>query len=318
MLDGNKMRDFMRPICVILLLALSGMDRTEAQAPSQSPMQTARQALLEMLTGDAPGALEKHLPEATRAALLRGGDPANSQILLGFSQFSAGLAANRKGLKTFESGPMLASIEKNNGQEKLEVAFERDDLMGEVDEIELSFRSYKQGLPEAMPVIPKLTISMKQEKEVWKLNEISLTLRVPLGDADFLKGLQKSQTNATESSAAMNLRILNTAEITYAAWDPDRGFTCKLSELGGFSPGSDPKPEHALLIDDASASGKKGGYIFSIRGCDVRPASKYRATAVPADPESGMKAFCSDESTIIRYAADGKAATCLSEGVPMQ
>jgi hypothetical protein len=318
MLQGNRMGTQMRPIYLILLFALTGIHWTEAQALSQSPPQTARQALLEMLTGDTPGAFEKHLPEATRKALFNGGDPSTSPILREFSTFSTGLAVNRKHLQTFESGPMLVSLEEDNGKHKMEVVVERDDLMSDADEIELSFRSYKDGVPEPLPVVPRLTFSMKQEKEVWKLNEISVTLRVPLGDAEFLKGLQKSQNNASESSAIGNLRTLNTAEISYAASFPDRGFTCKLSELGGFSPGSKPTPEHALLIDDSLSSGKKNGYVFLIRGCDVRPASKYQATAVPADPESGMKAFCSDESAIVRYAADGKAATCLGEGVPLQ
>ena len=308
----------MRPICLVLLFALAGIHWAEAQALSQSPPQTARQALLEMLTGNTPGAFEKHLPEATRKALLNGGDPSTSPILREFSIFSAGLAANRKQVQTFESGPLLVLLEEGNGQHKLEVAVERDDLMGDADEIELSFRSYKEGVPEPLPVVPRLTLSMKQEKDIWKLDEITLALRVPLGDPEFLKGLQKAQNSASESSAVANLRTLNTAEISYAASFPERGYTCKLAELGGFGPGNESKPEHALLIDDTLASGKKSGYVFSIRGCDVRPASKYQATAVPADPESGMKAFCSDESVILRYAVDGKAATCLGEGVPLR
>ena len=40
-------------------------------------------------------------------------------------------------------------------------------------------------------------------------------------------------------------------------------------------------------------------------------------TAVPADPSSGMRAFCSDESAVIRYSTDGQATNCLSEGVPL-
>jgi type IV pilus assembly protein PilA len=307
----------MRPICLILLLALAGIHRTEAQAVPQSPPQTARQALLEMLTGKTPGAFEKHLTEATRKALLRG-DSSNSPILQGFSAFSVGLAANSKHLLTFESGSLLLSMEENNGRQKLEIAVERDDLLGDADEIELSLRSYKEGVLEPLPVVPRLTFSMKQEKEIWKLNEITLALRVPLGDAEFLKGLQKSQNGALESSAVGSLRTLNTAEVSYAASFPERGYTCKVSELGGFSTGSGPKPEHAMLIDDTLARGKKSGYVFSISGCDARPASKYQATAVPADPESGMRAFCSDESAVLRYAADGKATTCLNEGMPLQ
>jgi len=73
-----------------------------------------------------------------------------------------------------------------------------------------------------------------------------------------------------------------------------------------------------MLIDDALASGNRSGYVFAITGCDVPPASRYRTTAIPADPDSEMRAFCSDESGVIRYSTDGKAASCLSEGVPLE
>jgi hypothetical protein len=307
----------MRPLYLILLLVLAGAHLTAAQdLLAQKPTQTARQALLEMLTG-TPETFQKHLLEATKKALLEGEDSMSSPVLRQFAAFSAQMAANRKEIETFDSGVTLLSMEEDNGLHKLEVNVESDDLMSDVDEIEVSFRTYKEGMLEPLPVVPRLTLSMKQEKEVWKLSEVLLALRLPLGDADFLKGLQKSRNEASESSAVASLRTLNTAEISYAAGFPERGFTCKLSELGGSTSGLDPNPEHAMLIDDVLASGKKSGYAFAISGCDGRPASKYQATAIPTDPESSARAFCSDESVVIRYAADGKAASCLSEGIPL-
>ena len=109
-----------------------------------------------------------------------------------------------------------------------------------------------------------------------------------------------------------------TAEIAYPSAFPERGFTCNLSELGGSELQGKPTHEHAMLIDDALASGKRGGYIFSISCCDVAPATKFSVTAAPKEPDSELHAFCSDESAVLRYAADGKAATCLSEGVPLE
>ncbi len=79
-----------------------------------------------------------------------------------------------------------------------------------------------------------------------------------------------------------------------------------------------PAPEHAMLIDSTLASGEKGGYKFSISGCDARPAAKYEVSAEPSDADSGLRAFCSDESAVVKYATDGKAATCLSGGIPLQ
>lgn len=308
----------MRLLCLILLFAFPENPRIEAQTQTQwqSP-QTARQALLEMLTG-TPEAFEKHLLESTKKALLQSGDSASSPFLSHFGILRAEMAANRNHVETFELGITLLSMEEDNGQHRLEINVERDDLISDADEIELSLHSYKEGMEQPLPVIPRLTLSMTQEKEVWKLNEIALAVRVPLGDAEFLKGLQKSQAEASESSAVAILRTLNTAEISYAASFPEKGYTCKLSDLGGFGAGDEPSPEHAMLIDDVLAGGQRSGYVFTINGCDTRPASKYQATAVPADPESVARAFCSNETATISYAADGKAATCLSEGVPLQ
>jgi len=292
--------------------------QTQAPQPQAmpAPPQTARQALLEMFIAPKPGALEKHLPEITRKTLMSGGDPMKSDVLREFVNFSAGFTANQKSLSTFDEGPILFAMEPAGQQEKLEVLVERDDLMGEVDEIELSPRVYKEGALQSLPVVPRFTFSMKQEKEIWKLNEIAVTLRIPLADEDYLNGLKKRQDQAMEPMAVGSIRTINTAEITYAASYPDRGFTCNLAELGGA--GGEPTPEHAMLIDDTLASGEKGGYKFSISGCDAHPAARYQVTAVPSDSDSGLRAFCSDESAVVKYDADGKAATCLTAGVPLQ
>ncbi len=308
----------MRTLSVILFVFLAPIQLALAQPQPQAPPQTARQALLEMFIAPKPGALEKHLPDVTRKALLHGGDVSSSDFLREIVNFSTGLTANQKHFETFDAGPILFSMEPAQQQQKIEILVERDDLMGDVDEIELSARLYLQGELQSLPVVPRFTFLMKQENEVWKLTEMAVTLRAPLGDVEYLKGLQKEQNKRSESISVANLRTLNTAEISYAATYSDRGFTCKLAELGGSSAGNEPRPEQAMLIDDVLASGQKNGYIFSISGCDARPASKYQATAVPVGPESGMRAFCSNESAVLRYAADGKAATCLSAGVPLE
>jgi TonB family protein len=59
------------------------------------------------------------------------------------------------------------------------------------------------------------------------------------------------------------------------------------------------------------ASGKKNGYNFVISGCD---GTHYQLVAEPAVPDSGQRAYCSDESGTVRASSDGKAATCVSSG----
>jgi hypothetical protein len=287
--------------------------QTEATPP---PPQSARQALLEMFIAPKPGAMEKHLPEITRKILMHGGDATKSDVLRGIAGFSAGLTANQKGFESFDEGPILFAMEPVGQQERIEILVERDDLVGDVDEIEVSPRLYKEGTLQPLPVMPRLTFSMKQEKDVWTLSEIAATLRMPLADEEYLNGLKKTQDQETENMATAGVRTINTAEVTYAATYPERGFTCNLSELGGW--GEAPAPEHAMLIDSQLSSGDRNGYKFSIGGCDARPAARYQVTAAPVDPDSGLRAFCADESAIVKYAADGNAATCLSGGTPLQ
>jgi hypothetical protein len=305
-----------RPINLILLLAAAGWAVADAQI--QAPPQTARQALIEMLLAKSPGTFEKHLPEPARKFLLQGDDTSSTPILRELTSFRNGIVNSSGQLETFDSGSILLTIDEKEAQRKMKVIVERDDLAGVDDEIELSVHSYVNGKPQPLPVRPRIVLSMEQEKEVWKLNEVTVAMHVPLSDPDFLKDLQKTQNPGSESSATASLRTIMTAEIAYSSAFPERGFTCNLSELRGSELQDKPTHEHAMLIDDALASGKRGGYIFSISGCDVAPASKFSVTAAPKEPDSELRAFCSDESAVLRYAADGKAATCLSEGVPLE
>src|SRR5258708_22705014 len=142
---------------------------------------------------------------------------------------------------------------------------------------------------------------MKEEKEIWKLNEVTVAMHVPLSDPDFLKDVQRTQNPGSESSAVASLRTIMTAEIAYSSAFPERGFTCNLSELGGSGLQEEPTHEHAMLIDDALASGKRGGYSFSISGCRGAPAIKFSVTAVPRGPDSDLPAFCSCASRLLPH-----------------
>ena len=144
-----------------------------------------------MFIAPKPGALEKHLPEITRKILMRGGDSSKSDVLRGIAGFSAGLTANQKDFETFACRPILFSMEPAGQQEKVEILVERDDLLGDADEIEVSLRLYKEGMPQPLPVLPRFAFSMKQEKDVWTLNEVAATLRVPLADEEYLNGLEE-------------------------------------------------------------------------------------------------------------------------------
>jgi type IV pilus assembly protein PilA len=304
---------------LLLAVLLNGATILNAQ-PRPVP-QTARQALLEMFFSKDQAAFQKHLPEATLAALRKADSDSAVSMLQQFSSLGSQFTMNGQQLQTFDTGSTLVVVEDARTRSKFEITVEGDDLRSDEDQIDLSFHVYKDGQPDNLPVLPRFTFLMKSEGGVWRLNEIMVALRVPLADPDFLKtmmtDMQRSQRPANEAAAVSTMRTIMVAEGTYASTYPAHGYTCSLSDLDGFG-GGEPNEHQAMLIDSDLVSGKKNGYVFTLSGCGTNPASNYRLTAVPAAPESGSRAFCADESGIIRYSSDGKGATCLSAGKPLQ
>jgi hypothetical protein len=293
-------------------------------AQTSQPPQSARQALLEMFFGQGPNHLEKHLPEITKKALrpLDSGGGPSFLTELGAIGMQA-KAAGGGNLQTMETGPILLVAEQpavsrqTQGLQKFEVVVDRDDLVGDEDQIDLSFHMYQNGKPETLPFLPRLTFMMKMESNVWRLNELSFSARMPLADSDFLKDfvnqMQEKQQRSSENSAAFSLRAIVAAESAYHASHPDRGFTCSLSDLASLS--KDTGGERPMMpIDDELARGKAKGYVYAMTGCD---SSHYKVAAEPATSGPRQRAFCTDESGVIKFSKNGKAATCLSSGEPL-
>ena len=296
----------MRCLCTIAA-ALMLPSLLAAQAPAQAPsQQTARQALIEMFFGQAPNHLEKHLPDLTRKTFQRMDSGSGQSFLSEFSMFATQAKSAGAALQTFDTGPTLLTAADPRGEaEKVEITVERDDLVGEEDQIELALHITQNAKEDTLPFVPRFTFSMKMESDVWRLNEISVSVRLPLADPDFLKSIEGKQRTQNEQMTVWALRSVNMGEKSYS--NAHGSFACTLSALAG----SGKAGERAFLYDPQLAGGKKNGYIYVISGCD---ASHYKVVAEPAVPDSGQRAFCSDESGAIRASADGKATTCLSSG----
>jgi hypothetical protein len=311
---------------------------TSAQ-PQPMP-QTARQALIEMVFGKAAGSFEKHLPEATLAAIRKADAGSGPSMLSAFSMVSAQMHTSGR-FESFEAGPILFTSEDPQTHSKLEVIVVRDDLMGEADEIELSFRAYKDGQLQTAGIDPRVVLAMQPEKKTWRLYDIRVTIGFSLTDPNFLKLLSTpvrpqvtsvpstqvqdaapanfSAMRATnEASAVTSVRAINTAQASYSAAYPEHGFTCTLSDLGGMGGGGGADEHHAMLLDPRLSNGRKNGYIFKLANCNGAPTSTYSVTAVPAEANAGTRAFCSDQSGAIRYSQDGSADSCLSTELPLR
>ncbi len=318
---------------MLLIFSVLHPIRTEAQqTDSAAALQTARQALLEMFFSKTSGTLIKHLPAATLTALEKSGALATLQQ---YSPLAAQFQTTGKQLETFETGPVLLATQDPKTGQKVEVTVENDVLQGDADNIELSFQTYKEGQPQRTPFMPHITFAMKMESGVWKLNEILISVRLPLADPDFLKSVtdgiksraaasttnqpafQTTTTFGTDASVVAALRTMLTAETIYSNTYRSVGYTCTLSDLDGFG-GGEPNEHQAMLLASGLASGKKYGYLFTIGGCAGVPANRFHLSATPAGSSLGRRAFCADQSGVVRSSADGNPATCLASGVPVQ
>jgi hypothetical protein len=304
----------MRRTCSILLVMLAGGSPLVAQTPTPPPPQSARQALIEMFLGKGADAFAKHLPEAARRTLIRKGETPETSVALRISTIGRQVVASGQHLETFETGPILLVSESAN--EKIEVMVEHDILLGEQDEIELSFQYYKNGQLQSLPVVPRITFTFQQEKEIWRLAEITAAAHVPLTDPDYLKSLRKQQDESYESAAQTRLTMIAAAENRYSMNHPDRGYTCTLPDLFAKDPET-ASGENGYTYDPGQGNDEWNGYRFALSGCDGTPASTFRITATPADADSDMKTFCTDESGGLKFLSSGKSSACFSRGKPV-
>ena len=131
-----------------------------------------------------------------------------------------------------------------------------------------------------------------------------------------IPNLLRSRIAANESSAVGSIRTINTAQITYASTYTAVGYTCSLMDLDGGEPYTE---KSAGLIDGVLASGQRSGYRFTLSNCSGSPVEAYQVVAEPvAVGQSGVRAFCSDQTGVIRFTSDGSGATCLDSGQPLQ
>jgi len=134
---------------------------------------------------------------------------------------------------------------------------------------------------------------------------------VLVGAAVAIPNLLRARTAANETTATTTLRTINTAEISYSASYPQRGFAPNLATLGAdpAAPGT-RTPNHADLIDatlgnpscTASNWCEKSGYRFRVMAeCRQRTCQDFIALATPVSTSTGTRHFCSTSDGVIRY-----------------
>ncbi len=297
----------------------------QRQAP---PEESPRQALVEMLSGGEEK-FTKHLTaevQARLAEMRKDGLPgANSPLQA--SSF-IGNADTRK-LDTFDYGPILFAINDAAQHQRLEAHIEKDELRGDRDDMEISIHSFHWGVEEESPIGMNLSLRMKLQDAVWRVESLTVDTNLALGDPRILNSGwwnwtsapgpdSKPVTDVAEAGsheAAMPplraVRMIGLAENLYAQKHPDQGFTCGIKDLVNVGKGIDNGQQYQFLAPEFS-DGVYNGYRFTLIGCQGKPARSFQVTA---EPLNGVgRAYCLDDRRNLRASDDGRATTCLVQG----
>jgi prepilin-type N-terminal cleavage/methylation domain-containing protein len=139
-----------------------------------------------------------------------------------------------------------------------------------------------------------------------------------------IPNLMRARLSANESSAVGGIRIIDAAEISYAAAYPDQGFATSLSYLGG-PPGAAcvPSTSSGCFIDNALSGGTKSGYNYAVQ-IGSSPAvggiaPSYSAIASPVTVNvTGSRSFCSFEDAVVRSSSAAVAPPCAATVAALQ
>jgi len=301
------------------------------QKPEAPPApQTARQALVEMIKG-GPSGWNKHLTVELKQKIAEQSKAKNRDsayiIMASASPFMSLLP--QKGAEVFSEGPVLVSVQEPNSGEKVEVRVDGDEPRGDQEDIQISIHLFRNGEELNIPFLSSITIGLKKQKDIWRLNEISAPVKLTIGDPKFfedLEGWKDSPAKQEQPSEAVPpvreerpqmeiaqvMTYLAFAESTYAQGHPDAGFTCSLADLVeslGETSGL------GRLLDPGISSGSYNGYRFSITGCGSRPSETFHIVAEPDHTGPATTAFCVNSTHVVRLSDDGRGSTCLASGV---
>ena len=185
-------------------------------------------------------------------------------------------------------------------------------LSGDDDQIELSLNIYKDGILDRLPVVPNLILDMKEEKHIWRLNQLTLAIHIPLSDPDYVKGIAEDMRKTRQRMAEYGaMTSLQTAQ------SPRRHLSKRKPQL-----------TPATLLNWGKAGGCPGlrrqrgegpdsrkDYVFKIADCS---SSSFHIVAEPAKNGPARRALCIDDAGTTLFSDDGKGATCISSGRPVK
>jgi prepilin-type N-terminal cleavage/methylation domain-containing protein len=133
-----------------------------------------------------------------------------------------------------------------------------------------------------------------------------------------IPNLLRSRMAANEASAVSSIRTINTAAVTYSSTYPANGYPATLAAMGSPVGACTATAAQACLVDSVLSAGTKSGYTFTWTGDGITPSVGYTSLALPVNAgTTGQRAFCSDQSGVIRYNVGGLACSITADA-PLQ
>ncbi len=159
---------------------------------------------------------------------------------------------------------------------------------------------------------------MKAHKFGFTLIELMIVVAIiAIIAAIAIPNLLRSRMSANEASAAGAMRTISTGEVAFQtacfvdANNDGLGDYGSLAQLGN-PDGAGATPPY---IDQVLAGGSKQGYTFTVTVTNgtANQMPAYTCTAAPTTPgKTGYRQYFVDESGVIRFTANGTAATVTS------
>src|SRR5262245_13938908 len=307
-------------------LVLAGLTAgPQAHAADQSP----RQAVIEMFTG-GEALFKKHLTvemQSRLANLMKGSldnAPNPLQALAGTN------ASGSDKMQAFEQGSILFAINNSQEHERYEIQVYTEEARGEDHIMGLSLHLVRGGVEQEMPGALRFILELKRQEGIWRLNAITVSATLPVGDPRILERSWWSPALSTATGGAVDpanpavpvedlprmsplraVRMIGMAENIYSQKHPGLGYTCSMADLVDVGRGMDEEGMYKFM-DAEFADGVYNGYRYSLSGCENKPARTFH---VIAEPVAGKgKAYCSDNMNNLRASDDGLGATFLISG----
>ncbi len=149
---------------------------------------------------------------------------------------------------------------------------------------------------------------MKKNQKGFSLIELLIVVAIILIIAAIaIPNLLRARIAANEASAVGSVRSVVTAEVTYSStWGT--GYAVALANLGSTGVCAGATAAAACLIDPVLSAGTKSGYKLAAPGGAAVGGivQSFAVSAVPVTVgQTGQRAFCSDESGVVRFDPTG-------------